>query len=102
MRCWPLLRRSFSLLSRISLVGFEYVFFFSNYFHVVLLRSLCICLRLESIFRGLLLCWSMFLLIWLLLSIKFSVSSFFQFEEFVDVIFPSYSWSPNRSVGPVL
>ena len=29
--------------------------------------------------------------------------SFFKFliEEFVDVIFPSFSWSSNRSVGPV-
>ena len=25
----------------------------------------------------------------------------FNFEEFVDVIFPSFHWSPNRSVGPV-
>ena len=31
------------------------------------------------------------------------VFSFFKFffEEFVDVIFPSFSWSSNRSVGPV-
>ena len=26
---------------------------------------------------------------------------FYKFEEFVDVIFPSFYWSPNRSVGPV-
>ena len=26
---------------------------------------------------------------------------FYKFEEFVDVIFPSFPWSPNRSVGPV-
>ena len=25
----------------------------------------------------------------------------FLFEEFVNVIFPSFSWSPDRSVGPV-
>ena len=23
------------------------------------------------------------------------------FEEFVDVVFPSFPWSANRSVGPV-
>ena len=37
------------------------------------------------------------LLIWLLLSSKLSVS----FEKFVYVVFPSFSWSPNRSVDPV-
>ena len=50
-------------------------FSFSHFFHVVLLQSLCICLRVESIFRGLLLFLIHVLLIWLLFSIKFSVSS---------------------------
>ena len=57
---WPLLRRSVSLHWRMSLVGFEYFFSFSHYFRVLLLRSLCNFLRVEPIFRGLLLCWSMF------------------------------------------
>ena len=33
---------------RISLVGFDYFFSLSQYFHVVLLKSLCISLRVES------------------------------------------------------
>ena len=60
MWCWLLLRRSVSLHWCISLVGFDYFLSFSRYFHVVLLRSLCIFLRVRSIFRGLLLCWSMY------------------------------------------
>ena len=60
MCCWLFLRRSVSLRWRISLAGLDYFFSFSHYFHVVLLESLCIFLRVESIFRGLLLCWSMF------------------------------------------
>ena len=75
MWCWLLLRRSVSLHWRISLVGFDYFFSFSRYFHVVLLQSLCNFLRVESIFRGLLLCWSMFCWFGCCFQVKFSVSS---------------------------
>ena len=58
--CRLLLRRLVSLPWRISLVGFDYFFWCSHYFHVVLLKLLCTFLRVMPIFRGLLLCWSMF------------------------------------------
>ena len=65
--------------------------FFSS--PVVLIWSLCKLLQLGPNFRGLWLCLSMFCLI---------VGIFkFMFEEFVNVIFPSLDWSPDRSVGPV-
>ena len=41
------------------------------------------------------------LLIWWLLSKKLLSLVLNKFEEFVDVIFPSFSWSPSRYVGPV-
>ena len=60
MWCRLIIRRSASLHWSTSLVCYENFLSFSHCFHVFLLISLCNFPRVESIFRGLLLCWSKF------------------------------------------
>ena len=69
--------RSVSLRWRNSLVCFGYFFSisFSHYFPVVFPKSLCNLLRVKSIFRGLLLSWSMFCWFGCYSRSSFSVSS---------------------------
>ena len=79
--------------------GSFFSFSFSHYFPVVLPKSLCDFLRVH-------LPRSFAVLIHVFVDLAATPGKVFclffdKFEEFVDVIFPSFSWSSNRSVGPV-
>ena len=99
MWCWLFLRHSVSLHQSISLVGFGYFLLFSS--SVVLPRSLCKFLTSRAHLLRSLAMLIQVLLVWLLLSIGFSVSSNSCLRNSLMSSSHLFLRSSNRSVGLV-
>ena len=94
MWCWPLHHHSVSLRWRILLVGFENFFCVSHYFQIFLLQSLSNRFQVDpssTVFC----CFDPWFVVFCVTFSTICGLILFEFEKFVDVVFPSSSWSDN-------